>query len=89
MNKVDSTQEQMGSEAAKWKSEERTEYGVAVIRLCPLSVSHFYVVNFLSLSSKKPRAVKSYADTSISILLSQEESLRSYIHNHSLLEDPH
>lgn len=78
MDKVDSTQEQMGNVSREMEILNKNQVHGACCKaklfVCFKCLSTICVVNFLSRSSEKPRAMSFYTNTSTSILWSQEES---------------
>lgn len=90
VDKVESTQEQLGNVSRDMEILRNYQVHGDSCKAVPYVYFKFlmaiYTVNFLSLFSKKPRAVSFYANTSTSFLWSQEGDftlvcLQSYIHN--------
>lgn len=90
VDKVESTQEQMGNVSRNMEMLRNYKVHGDSCKVVPFIYFKFliaiYIVNFLSLFSKKSRAVSFYANTSPSFLWSQEGDLtlvclQSYIHN--------
>lgn len=97
VDKVESAQEQMRNVSRELETLRKSQAHGGSCKAVPFVYFKFliaiYIVNFLSHSSKKPRAVSFYANASTSFLWSQEEGLtlvclRSHIHSHSWPEDP-